>query len=65
MFMCLKDCGKVKRRSRIVGGEDTEINEYPWQVGMVQINSTKPYCGASLINEEWVLTANHCFPRGL
>ena len=26
------DCGLVQRRSRIIGGMDTQVNEYPWQV---------------------------------
>ena len=26
------NCGEVQRRTRIVGGIDTEENEYPWKV---------------------------------
>merc|ERR1712236_115343 len=28
-------CGLAKRTSRIVGGEVTQVNEYPWQTGIV------------------------------
>ena len=48
---------------RIVGGDGTDINEYPWQAGLVSTNhydKNKPYCGGSLINNVFVLTAAHC-----
>jgi len=55
-------CGLAKRQSggRIVGGQTTEVNEYPW---MVMIYGNKKYpnsCGGSLISDQWILTAAHC-----
>ena len=50
-------CGLAKRNTRIVGGEETEMNEYPWQA---QLSVGDGLCGGSLINSEWVLTAAHC-----
>merc|ERR1711942_97872 len=53
-------CGLAQRTTRIVGGQTTEVNEYPWQVGMVYEGSTFVWCGGSLISDQWVLTASHC-----
>ncbi len=46
------------RSGRIVGGEDAEIEDYPWQVAFLQ--GTTQFCAGSIIDEEWILTAAHC-----
>ena len=43
-----------------MGGEETEANEYPWQVGLVSPGEKTPYCGGSIITSQHVLTAAHC-----
>ncbi|CAL4123589.1 unnamed protein product, partial [Meganyctiphanes norvegica] len=54
-------CGRVNRASRIIGGIETEVNEYPWQVALLSsASSTRPFCGGSIINEWWIMTAAHC-----
>ena len=54
-------CGLAERATRIVGGEDTEVNEYPWQAGLVTRGQRDfVWCGGSLISSNWVLTAAHC-----
>jgi len=51
-------CGK-KRTSRIVGGTETEINEYPW-MAVIATTAESQFCGGSLIGTQWVITATHC-----
>jgi len=50
-------CGLAKRKTRIVGGAETEENEYPWQALVYPGNYL---CGGAVIGDQWVLTAAHC-----
>ncbi|XP_066592055.1 trypsin-like [Prorops nasuta] len=51
--------------SRIIGGEDTTIENYPFAVS-IQNNGTffghevEHFCGGSIINESWIITSAHC-----
>merc|ERR1711981_164594 len=53
----------------IVGGEDAADGEFPWQVQLRSSDSSRSlFCGGSVVNEEYVLTAAHCcsgLPRGV
>merc|ERR1711974_90443 len=53
-------CGLAQRATRIVGGQEVEVNEWPWQAGMVWSGSSSVFCGATVISDEWILTASHC-----
>ncbi|KAJ8256637.1 hypothetical protein COCON_G00187890 [Conger conger] len=54
------DCGKQPYKSqRIVGGTNAEEGEWPWQVSL-HIKNSGHVCGASLINDRWLVTAAHC-----
>ncbi|XP_072280855.1 uncharacterized protein [Pyxicephalus adspersus] len=43
---------------KIVGGYTCPINSVPYQVSL---NSGYHFCGGSLINEDWVVSAAHCY----
>lgn len=51
-------CGIANIKKRIVGGHETEVNQYPWMAMLTYGN--RFYCGASLINDRYVMTAAHC-----
>lgn len=47
---------------RIVGGCISKPHSWPWQVSL-RSNSGMHFCGGSLIDPKWVLTAKHCIER--
>ena len=55
-------CGRPRTSGRIVSGQDAQLGRWPWQVS-VRENGAH-VCGGSLIAEDWVLTAAHCFNQG-
>lgn len=41
-------CGARKRASRIVGGTETLVNEFPMMVGLIDLSTSKVYCGGTI-----------------
>ncbi|XP_012529670.2 chymotrypsin-2 [Monomorium pharaonis] len=46
--------------NRIVNGEDTKLGEIPYQVSLQTEYSSFHFCGGSILNDNYVITAAHC-----
>ncbi|XP_019491661.1 PREDICTED: serine protease 55 [Hipposideros armiger] len=44
--------------SRIIEGMEAEVGEFPWLVSIQTRN--EHFCGGTIINEWWIVTAAHC-----
>ncbi|XP_063369669.1 venom serine protease 34-like [Cydia amplana] len=52
-------CG-YRKRNRIVGGQETGVNEFPMMAGVVYLEQEEIRCGATIISQRYVVTAAHC-----
>lgn len=55
------ECGLTNVQRRIVGGVETQVNQYPWMVLLMYRG--RFYCGGSVISSFYVVTAAHCVDR--
>ncbi|KAJ8673960.1 hypothetical protein QAD02_005222 [Eretmocerus hayati] len=61
-FLLPNECGKEQPRNKIIGGDKTDLDEFPW-MALIQYKSETEIingCGGVLINARYVLTAAHC-----
>lgn len=57
-----EDCGTFETDDKIIGGNKTALNEFPWMalISYRKGNRVSFRCGGSIINEKYILTAAHC-----
>ena len=58
-----KECGTSQVVNRIVGGSTAQKGQYPWIASLRFLRLGKDYhtCGCSIIDDQWILVAAHCF----
>ncbi|XP_069920196.1 serine protease 41 isoform X2 [Oryctolagus cuniculus] len=54
-----KPCGERENKPLIVGGVESARGRWPWMAHLSLPNSH--FCGGTLLNRRWVLSAAHCF----
>lgn len=61
--MTFVECGRKPNsgKKRLAGGEDAEKSDFPWMAALVTSGTRKPFCGGALINNQFIITAAHCF----
>ncbi|XP_063918856.1 uncharacterized protein LOC135134166 [Zophobas morio] len=60
---CVPRCGQPllrKEPTLIVGANETQKREYPWQVALYNAFDKELLCGGTLLNQRVILTAAHC-----
>ncbi|MEM8497565.1 MAG: trypsin-like serine protease [Pseudomonadota bacterium] len=55
--------GAIAKNQKIIGGEQAQAGSYPWMAALLD-SSLEQICGASMIDNNWAVTAAHCIEDG-
>lgn len=47
-------------QAKIVGGVTTDVNEFPFMCGIMDMNTKRVICGCTIIDPQFVITSAHC-----
>ncbi|MFZ9848122.1 MAG: S1 family serine peptidase, partial [Flavobacteriales bacterium] len=47
-------------QTKIVGGQNSDISQFPYQVSLQSTEDSSHFCGGSIIADDWIITAAHC-----
>jgi secreted trypsin-like serine protease len=57
-YVFFEACGERNEEPRVVGGMGSDTNAFPWLARLIYHKAFG--CGASLINDRYVISAAHC-----
>uniref|UniRef100_A0A8C3HMI6 Peptidase S1 domain-containing protein n=1 Tax=Chrysemys picta bellii TaxID=8478 RepID=A0A8C3HMI6_CHRPI len=60
--LCLAAASQLEDDDKIIGGYECSPHSQPWQVYFTY-GSGYRWCGGSLINEWWIVSAAHCYKK--